>query len=46
MLPFVEPNDKPVGRLGVITQDVTVPPVLTGLIVVISLLFEISTGDV
>ena len=46
MLPFVEPNDRPVGRLGDISQDVTAPPVLVGVAVVISRLFEISTGDV
>ena len=46
MLPFVEPNDRPVGKLGVIAQDVTAPPVLVGVAVVISRLFEISKGDV
>ena len=46
MLPFVEPNDRPVGRLGDISQDVTAPPELVGVAVVISRLFEISTGDV
>ena len=42
MLPLVVPNDRPVGRLGDISQDVTAPPVLVGVAVVISRLFEIS----
>ena len=46
ILPLVVPNDRPVGRLGDISQDVTAPPELVGVAVVISRLFEISTGVV
>ena len=41
MLPLVVPNDRPVGRLGVISQDVTAPQEFVGVAVGISLLFEV-----
>ena len=34
MLPLVVPKVRPVGRAGVISHDVTAPPVVVGVIVV------------
>ena len=44
MLPLVVPKVRPVGRAGVISHDVTAPPVVVGVMVAKSRLLEISTG--
>ena len=38
MLPLVEPNERPLGKAGLISQDVTAPPPLEGVLVVIAVL--------
>ena len=40
MLPLVEPKDRPVGRLGLISHDVTVPPLTVGVLVVMVVPFS------
>ena len=35
MLPLVEPKERPLGRLGSISHDVTAPPLTLGVLVVI-----------
>ena len=38
MLPLVEPNERPLGKAGLISHEVTVPPLAEGVLVVIAVL--------
>ena len=45
MLPLVVPNERPVGRVGVISHEVMAPPEVVGVMVEASgRLLDISTG--
>ena len=39
MLPLVKPKERPVGRLGLISQLVTAPPLTLGVLVVMAVSF-------
>ena len=45
MLPLVVPKDRPVGRDGEISHEVTAPPEMVGVMVVKRRLLEMSTGE-
>ena len=40
MLPLVDPKERPLGRLGSISHDVTAPPLTLGVLVVIVVPFS------